>query len=114
VAHQLAEKITLEAIEGSSLVVGAGYNPAKQILALRFKTDNSIHHYAGVPSEVALEFYGSASKGTYYGARIKGKYTGARMTGQCPGCRVEGWIGEACPDCALCTYQERPRQARGA
>lgn len=99
---QLAEKIPLVPIASSNLAA-VGYNEAKRILAIEFKS-GAIYHYAGVPEEVAGEFAVAESRGKFYAAHIKGKYQGQKMTGPCPNCGDSGWIGETCQDCGTAEY----------
>ena len=104
------EKVPLEDIVGSSSIVGAGYNPQKQVFAVRF-TSGAIYHYAPVTLDQATDFYAAESKGRYYAAHIKGKVSGQRMTGTCPQCGDEhGWVGDACEDCGTAVYAEVPRK----
>jgi len=49
-----AEKIPLQAFDSTNLAA-LGYNPAKSILAVQFKS-GAIYHYADVSLEVALGF----------------------------------------------------------
>ena len=102
-----AEKIPLQAFDSTNLAA-LGYNPAKSILAVQFKS-GAIYHYADVSLEVALGFLQADSVGRYYATTIKGKYPGQRMTGPCPACAAEGWIGDRCTECGTADYQEKEK-----
>lgn len=104
-AKQLAEKIALTAIESSNLAA-VGYNEAKKILAVQFKGNGQIFHYAGVSVEDCAAFFGSDSLGRYYSQNIRGKLQAERMTGPCEKCGAEGWIGERCDDCGTADHVE--------
>jgi hypothetical protein len=101
-------RIPLEELVSSN-INAAGYDTAKQILAVQFKS-GVIYHYAGVSLETATAFYCAESKGRYYTAHIKGKYQAEKMTGHCPACGLAGWIGDQCVDCGTATYAPDPRK----
>lgn len=101
-----AEKIELEPFVSTNLAA-LGYNAAKKILAVQFKS-GAIFHYADVSLDLAVGFLEADSVGRYYATKIKGKYPGQRMTGPCAACGAEGWIGDRCTDCGTADYQEKP------
>lgn len=104
----MAIRIELEHVE-SSTIKAIGYDMVRRILAVKFETD-AIRHYAGVPQEVALEFYSAPSKGQYYNLNIRGKYEAEPMTGDCPKCGARnGWIGDTCEDCGCAEYAPKPK-----
>lgn len=108
-----AEKIELEDVKRSSNLSGLGYNAAKSILAVRFKSGD-IYHYATVPAAIAAQLYEAESMGRAYGEMIRGKYTGQKMTGHCKDCGDLGWVGDRCADCGCSEYSEDPRKAQAA
>lgn len=105
----MADKIPFEQVESSN-IDGLGYDPERQILAVKFKSGTIFHHAPFTP-EQALELYGAPSKGSYYAKNIKGgKVPGEKMTGTCPKCGgAPGWIGDTCTDCGTDVYAETPR-----
>ena len=104
-----AAKIPLESITSSNLSA-IGYDAEKRIAAVQFHNGH-IYHYAGVSPETMLEWYGSASRGSYYGRQIRSKYQGQKMTGHCPDCGALGWVGDRCTDCGCSDVAEDPRKA---
>lgn len=103
----MAIKIELEGVE-SSTIGAIGYDPQRQILAIRFKSKGQIRHYAGIPPTLAEAFYTAKSRGSFFNAEIKGKYQVEPMTGDCPKCGDHGWIGETCADCGCAEYVAKP------
>lgn len=106
-------KVPLEAITSSNLAA-AGYDSAKSILAVQFKS-GIIFHYAGVDLDTATAFYMAGSRGSYYATHIKGKFTASRVTGECPKCGDKhGYIGDTCTDCGTAVIIEVARPERAA
>lgn len=103
---QLAEKIPLVPVTSSNLAA-IGYNPAKQILAVEFKS-GAIFHYAGVTPALRMNLMAAESRGSFFAREIRGKFQGEKMTGPCLDCGATGWIGERCEDCGCSTYQLEP------
>jgi hypothetical protein len=68
----------LQPVEGSSNIAEQGYDTATQTLAVRFKGKDGrpgkLYHYAGVEPEVATEFAGADSLGSYLAVYIRGSY----------------------------------------
>lgn len=62
-----------EPITNSSLLIGAGYDPDRQVLEAEFH-DGGIYRYTGVPLEVYEGIFTSASVGHYFLNDIKGAY----------------------------------------
>jgi KTSC domain len=98
-------RIPLEPIQ-SPVLSAIGFDADKQILAVQFKRNGMILHYAGVTLETALAFYTAGSKGAYYSQHIRSQYQGQRMTGPCASCGSEGFIGERCGDCGTAMHAE--------
>jgi hypothetical protein len=96
-------RIPLDPVVSTNLAA-IGYDPARKILAVKFRSSGAIYHYAGVSSETAFAFQHAESKGTYFARGIKGLYQGEKMTGPCPACGDTGWIGDKCEDCGCATY----------
>lgn len=65
--------IELKPVE-SSQIQSAGYDPASQTMAVRFRGSNFVYHYKGVEPDVAKAFDEAESKGKFLGASIKGSY----------------------------------------
>ncbi len=82
----------------SSAVASAGYDAARQVLAIEFRSGLVIH-YDGVPADLFELFGASESRGRFYSQRIKGKFSGRTMTGLCQRCAKPGYIGEQCEHC---------------
>lgn len=108
VEQMIAEKIALEPVESSS-ISALGYNGAKRIAAVEFKS-GEIWHYASVGPDVMLEWYSAGSIGQFYAMNVKGKYAAEKMTGHCPDCGALGWIGERCADCGCSDVAPDPRK----
>lgn len=62
----------------SSQIEGFGYDPASQILAIRFPgkgaSAGSVYHYADVPAQVFEDMKAAESKGKFFGSVIRGRY----------------------------------------
>lgn len=101
-------RIPLEDVESSSLAA-IGYDVAKQILAVQFRS-GVIYHYAGITLDTAIALYGADSRGSFYAHNIKGKYEAEKMTGHCANCGALGWIGDRCEDCGTADYTPDPRK----
>lgn len=97
-----------EAIQSSNLAA-IGYDPARSILAVEFKSGDVVH-YAGVSADFAVEFYASESKGKFYHQRIRGKFQAAMMTGPCNNCALIGPLGRKCETCFKGVYAEKARR----
>lgn len=106
----VAQKIEIVDVASSNLS-GIGYNPVKQILAIRFKS-GEVFHYAGATEALMARFYGAESLGRFYASEIRGKLTGQKMTGECFDCGAHGWIGERCEDCG-CSFYRDQREKKG-
>jgi hypothetical protein len=103
--------IPAEAVESSNLAA-IGYDGARKVLAVTFKSGD-VFHYANVAPELALELYNAESKGRFYQQRIKGQFSGQKMTGACPACGdAPGIIGVICDKCGDAFYADRPREAQ--
>lgn len=96
-------KIPLEPVTSSN-IAAAGYDPARGVLAIQFKTNRAVRHYAGVPLELATEFQRAESKGKVYHGRIRRRFAGRRVTGPCRNCKAEGYIGETCARCGTAQH----------
>ena len=96
-------KIPLEPL-ASSNIAAAGYDHARQVLAIQFKTNGAIRNYAGVSADLALELYLAESKGRLYHAKIRGKFPAERVTGPCRNCKAEGYIGDVCGKCGTAKH----------
>lgn len=94
----MVTKIALEPMTSSN-IAAAGYDPVRHVLAIQFKTNKAVRHYADVPPELATEFYNAESKGTIYAGRIRGKFRAERVTGPCRHCKAEGYVGDVCVRC---------------
>lgn len=97
--HETVDGITRAAVESSNLV-SVGYNKARQVLAVEFKSGD-IFHYTGVDEELATKFLEADSLGAFYSRNIKGKISAMKMTGQCRSCgsSSKGLLGERCATC---------------
>ena len=101
-----AEKIPMIAVESSALSA-IGYNPAKRILALKFK-GGAVHHLADVSEVDHAHLMAAESIGRHFAQHLKGKYQSEKMTGPCGSCGAQGWIGDTCADCGCNTHQPVP------
>lgn len=99
----MVEKVPLEPVVSSN-IAAVGYDYARQILAIQFKTDGVIRHYAGVPVALAFDFGRAESKGRFYHAKIRGKFRGERVSGPCRNCKAEGYIGDVCARCGTAQH----------
>lgn len=102
-----------EAVDSSN-IKGMGYDGARKVLAVTFKSGDTFH-YAGIEPETVIDFYNAESKGRFYTQNIKGKFTGQKMTGECPACGARpGRIGVICDQCGDAHYIDKPRAERKA
>lgn len=60
----------LQPVEGSSNIAEHGYDVGTRTLAVRFKS-GALYHYRDVPAEVAKDFAGAESMGSYLARNIK-------------------------------------------
>lgn len=60
-------------VEGSSAIVGRGYDASKGILAVQFK-GGKVYNYAGVSPDVVDKMNKAESLGKFVSANIVGKY----------------------------------------
>ncbi len=100
--------ITQQPVE-SSHIAALGYDVERQVLAVTFKKDGHVWHYANIPYDVAERFHDSDSKGRFYATQIRGKYPAEKMTGKCPKCDALGFIGACCDDCGCADVEAEPR-----
>ncbi|KQO38056.1 hypothetical protein ASF19_19955 [Acidovorax sp. Leaf84] len=49
-----------------------GYDPERQVLAVRFTRGATVYHYGGVKPELHAEFMAAKSMGVFFTQRIKG------------------------------------------
>lgn len=91
----VVEKIPLEPVVSSN-IAAAGYDAGRQVLAIQFKTNKAVRHYAGVGPALAATFLSAESKGKVYAGQIRGKFRAERVTGPCRWCKAEGYVGDAC------------------
>lgn len=70
--------ITMTPIESSN-ITAHGYDESSKTLAIQFKGGNT-YHYAGVDSEVASEFAGADSKGSFFAKSVRSQFTGTKLT----------------------------------
>src|SRR5688572_19728977 len=110
IEHTPSEARTIERIKlDSSNLASAGYDEARQILAIEFASSGLVLHYDGFPPEKFGEFAAAESRGRYYAKEIRGKYPARTMTGMCR-CGAKGYIGERCDVCNKSTVREVDRQ----
>lgn len=64
--------ITMIEVQSTALKAW-GYDPASQVLAIRFKP-GQVTHYKGVPQDVADAFEAAESKGRAVGQMLRGVY----------------------------------------
>jgi len=62
----------------SSQLHAIGYDPARSVLAIRFKT-GATYEYAEVPKEIFDEFLDSESPGKFFGQHIRGAFEFSRL-----------------------------------
>ncbi len=72
--------MNLHALGGSSRLVGYGYEPRQELLALKFR-DGSVWLYAGVPESVFEGFLLADSRGSFFERVIRPGYEGRRAEG---------------------------------
>ena len=58
----------------SSGMCGTGYDLDTKTLAVQFKADGPLYHFAGVPEELYDEFRQAKSFGRFFAERIRGKF----------------------------------------
>lgn len=68
----------IEPIEGSSNIAGIGYDAASRELAVRFRS-GTLYRYSDVPPEVAAEFKGAESKGSFFSKQIRGSFDSEKV-----------------------------------
>lgn len=75
-------------VEGSSNITGIAYvandpNADEGVLSVRFSS-GSEYNYAGVPADLAVDFFNAASKGKFFHQNIRADYSGVRIEEQEP------------------------------
>ena len=98
-------RIPLEEVESSNLH-SIGYDPARKIAAVRFRS-GAIYHYANVDQETMTQFYTAPSRGNFFARQIKGKFPGMKVTGTCRNCGSQhGYLGTVCEECGTSVYED--------
>ena len=65
--------ITLKPIKSSN-IAASGYDPATQVLAIRFTGGGKVYHYQQLPAAVAAGLESAESAGRYFASEIRGKF----------------------------------------
>lgn len=68
----------LTPVEGSSNIAEHGYDVGTRTLAVRFKS-GALYHYRDVPAEVANDFAGADSLGSYLARNIRGSFEAEKI-----------------------------------
>lgn len=58
----------------SSMLSHIAYDPAVQVLGVRFNKSNFVHHFVDVPPDVAAAVFNAESIGKAFNEHIRGKY----------------------------------------
>lgn len=58
----------------SSLIAEHGYDPESKTLAIRFRNNGKLFHFANVPPEAHADFLAAPSIGKHFHAAIRGKF----------------------------------------
>jgi len=67
----------LEPVKSSHLSA-VGYNAKTKMLQIRFKGNDALYEYSGVPSDLATGLMSAESTGKYFNTHIRPKYKGVR------------------------------------
>lgn len=65
----------------SSLIAEHGYDLESKTLAIRFRNNGKLFHFADVPQEAADAFTGAPSLGKHFHAAIRGKFAHEEQEG---------------------------------
>jgi ribosomal protein L32 len=91
----------------SNAFASVGYDAARRVLALEFKS-GGVHHLVDVSPEDADKFLASDSKGSYFHKHLKGRFASEKVDApplaECPKCGDKGLAGTTCEDCGTSEY----------